>query len=690
MLLMLVSILVIAPMLAYMSTGLKVGKEVYEEKMYLFYAADSGIELGLWQIKYEKLNSFFDDYDPYAYFDHSSSYRWDYPLPKDVNGKDVIISVENVWIPQGYIDAPSPSEARGIIEGTGGEPAKLIIAGSIIEKFYQDSKHHIKYKININYNGEYPESLKVETIGIWLPVGFVYEGNCSLADDPDTEPYSAAEVDDYCGGKAVLWDFASSVLLEDFPGGTGYAMERSFTFQFGTENESLEAEGKNAEAALSWINTTGLEGSGIDYTWDGDVRVYRLTSTATDADTGKQTFIETYTTRIEPRKIGSGLSGDYCAVGGTLLEATGSGEYRDRLYMQSSTTITDDDIPANATVQAAYLYWSGWIDYHCKEKPQLGQWRWKDIPELRYPDNPTPESLTELVETAAKVNRVTLLFGSGSPVTITVTNTPPLSEWQVKENEDQTWSYSCFYDATDLVKQLVVDEELGPNGSGTYRVQHVPEDRPGYSGESPNYSFEFQDTTGDTGYPLGTPADELPSYWGEKRRPSGKWAYAGWSLIIIYASPETKGHQLYLYDDFAYAAENSNVDFDGDGDPGGTIGGFLAPQEIMSEDYAAHLTCFVGEGDEEYSGDYIKVNGTSLSNMQSPTHNVWNSKSPGLAESGVDIDTFTVAYPTIEPGYTSAQVDLPTQTDSWNLVYIILSFRSKVTTGGAISYLVKQ
>jgi len=43
----------------------------------------------------------------------------------------------------------------------------------------------------------------------------------------------------------------------------------------------------------------------------------------------------------------------------------------------------------------------------------------------------------------------------------------------------------------------------------------------------------------------------------------------------------------------------------------------------------------------------------------------------------------------IELGDTSAQVDLPTKTDSWNLVYIILSFRSETTTGGTITYLIR-
>ncbi len=55
--LILVGGLIIAPMLSYVGSGIKMGKEVYEERMELFYAADSGIEDGLWQIKYEQLTS---------------------------------------------------------------------------------------------------------------------------------------------------------------------------------------------------------------------------------------------------------------------------------------------------------------------------------------------------------------------------------------------------------------------------------------------------------------------------------------------------------------------------------------------------------------------------------------------------------------------------------------------------------
>jgi hypothetical protein len=142
---------------------------------------------------------------------------------------------------------------------------------------------------------------------------------------------------------------------------------------------------------------------------------------------------------------------------------------------------------------------------------------------------------------------------------------------------------------------------------------------------------------------------------------------------------------------------NCNVDFDGDGQAGGTISGFLVPDPIAGEVNAAQITCFVGEGDECFGDhppndiDCLILNGHKLSNSVSPQNNVWNSKSPDLVQDGIDIDTFNITWASdiLEADDSSAQVDLQTGTDSWNLVYIILSFRSSTVTGGTITYLLR-
>ena len=40
----------------------------------------------------------------------------------------------------------------------------------------------------------------------------------------------------------------------------------------------------------------------------------------------------------------------------------------------------------------------------------------------------------------------------------------------------------------------------------------------------------------------------------------------------------------------------------------------------------------------------------------------------------------------LSPGDVSAQVDMYTPQDVWNLVYIVLSFRSEVSQSGVMSY----
>jgi len=144
-------------------------------------------------------------------------------------------------------------------------------------------------------------------------------------------------------------------------------------------------------------------------------------------------------------------------------------------------------------------------------------------------------------------------------------------------------------------------------------------------------------------------------------------SYAGWSMIIIYSNPSEEVHQFFLYDHFLYATGGSSHTFD--------IAGFEAP-----EDAEAALTCFVGEGDEHYLYDYIAFNDNYLSGGVNPENNVWNGKSSGLGGEpidGVDIDTFDVSSPIINPGDTSAEIELTTDIDCWNLIYIILGFRSE-------------
>ena len=167
------------------------------------------------------------------------------------------------------------------------------------------------------------------------------------------------------------------------------------------------------------------------------------------------------------RELGSAIAGDYVAIGNSLMSLTliivhDPKEYRSRLLKQSSATIQSSNssgagyIPAGATMEGAYLYWSGCIDhyywYYKTTNPQ--GWNWSDD------DNNTTglvydaSNLTQMVEgwtdgsgKGAKVNTVSF---DGSNITT--------HQWQVwpKTNDSPAcWYYTCFYDATDIVKPLI-------------------------------------------------------------------------------------------------------------------------------------------------------------------------------------------------------------------------------------------
>ncbi|MDY6835324.1 MAG: DUF3344 domain-containing protein [Chloroflexota bacterium] len=218
---------------------------------------------------------------------------------------------------------------------------------------------------------------------------------------------------------------------------------------------------------------------------------------------------------------------------------------------------------------------------------------------------------------------VTFTFDDGTPEITNVT----ASRYIVADNVENpgSYSYSCFADVTELVS------DIGDGGDGDI------------------YTITLGGVDGLT---------------------NDSWSYAGWSLIIIYSSPSEKAHQLYLYDDFLYSGEYQEHML--------SIEGFQAPD---GEESTGRLTCFVGEGDERWTNDYIELNGVKLEDATNPRTNVWNGQSSGLGGGfidGVDIDTFNVSDQ-INPGDTSATMKLGTANDSWNLVYTILSFRSDVT-----------
>ena len=720
--------LMIPPLLAYMSTGLKTG-QVFERKTEELYAADAGVEDAICQIKYDHLITMFPAYHPYDY-----TISWRYDLSENVNDRVVNVTVQNVWIPKD-LTFPSKSNSERIIEGIPedppepAKPPKVIIVGSVPTA--------TTFQIKIVYYPEAGEELTIDRLGIWLPSGFHYDedGGCNLEDY-----YTHRQIVPHAGGEAVVWSLASYPFAgsdddEPFPGvnPAESPMASTVTFQFtGPSRRSPEA--------VSWIDTNlDLTQGGsprVSYTWDADTKVYHITSVAGDTD------IEAYVAKSEIRELGSGIAGDYRAIGNSLMidqYPDWGGPRRDTLLDESSATV--DDIPLDASVSQARLYWSAWLagadeqiffqdqcsDFSDWSNPgsdwgissrrfrghHLGSeahryltmkdslnlssapsgstkvkwtqsvYRWwaqesGDCLKFEFSNDggsswsglitafchhPTTSSFSYIIPDEYLTEDFKMRFyldgfgGSSEYVyidNIGITASLPIADTSVTfkvnnhqeevttyhasvlENKPDTFSYACYLDVTELVKE----HSTNYTGNGEYTVGDVDAD------------------TGD------------------------EWSYAGWSLIIIYTSAETKGHQLYLYDDFTYVDNDETLEF--------PISGFLVPDPVEGEENAATLTCFVGEGDDYYDWDYLKFNGTSLSDGRT-TSDVWNSWSRGMSEDGVDVDTFYVTWASdlLEPGDSSAQVDMPTRTDSWNLVYIILSFRSETATGGTVTYLIR-
>jgi hypothetical protein len=770
--------LIIAPLLSFAGTGAKTG-QVYETKTDELYAADAGIQNATWQIKYRHLKSTVPSYSTYDY-----NTVWNYNLSNPLNTEGVAITIQNIWVPVD-LAAPSESEARSIIEGN-----RLIVTGG--------SSGSSTYRIKVTYSPAAGENLQVDRIGVWLPGGFNYvDGSSNLEADPEADYYAEPVKTAHAGNAAWLWDF-DSVDFTSFPGvnPADQVWETDISFQY----TSAQADAK--PDAVAWIVTSGA--ADYPYSWDADIQVYKMTSTA------GSTTVESYISKAEVRQMQYAMAGDYYAAGNSLMIDTNGDRSRDYLLTSSNADVTETNIPEDAEIEAAYLYWSAW-----KSANSVAT-----ISPLNPDDCTDFDNWNETTTSSWSIdsNRFRGHNGAGCPESdkyVTLKNGLDLSSYTsalVKISWDQdesgtldandgldfafsadngmTWSdtipafrddfsgivtfrytipvqylsnqfrvrfylvgmdgsYQYVYvdnikisvmtaDSSIVFKidnQQVYLDSAGEPQAGTQALtasrNQILEN---YSGTSPHgFSYScYRDVTSLVRTFSDKSPDPAINYPGHARYTVGgvyadtndEWAYAGWSLILIYSSIDTQGHQLFLFDKFVYSNQDTSngmdVDYDGDGNPGGTITGFIVPQPVTGEVNAAKITCFVGEGDEWYSGDFLGFNapesyrsdpgtipdnyklwdGTTSSppgdaanqpNNASHPNNVWNGKSVGLSAAGVDVDTFYVTWASglLNPGDTSARIDPYTRIDVWNLVYMIVSFRSETVTKGALNYSIR-
>ncbi|MFC2001954.1 hypothetical protein ACFLUZ_05600 [Chloroflexota bacterium] len=743
--LLMIGSLTLPPMLSHIGTALKTG-QVYESDTDELYAADSGIEDAIWQIRYDRLEVLLSDpeYDSYDF-----GTAWTYILSEPINDLPVDITIQNVWIPKD-VTPLSPSEARDIIESN-----KLMVAGT--------APGGSTYQIKLSF---YPDAgeegdLMVESLGIWLPLGYTYVTDSSnLEDDQYADYYSVPTVEDYNGGQAVVWEY-ESVPFTSFPGVNieDVPMTTDITFGYTPSQPGV------SPVAIAWMVTSGV--SDVPISWDVDTRIYKITSIAGGTE------VEAYSAKCELRKMGAAIAGDYRAVGNSLMIDNPGYPYdiRDELLDESDAEVTD--ISSNAEVIAAYLYWSGWF---AEGTPQpvfedgcsdFGDWisgsAWSinsghfrshyssGAEDTRYLTMKNSLDLSSYASGTIEVSwdhweedslesgdalRFQFSDDGGDNWSDMITafsndigSTPEYFSYTVPDEYLTNDFKFRFYlqgfgddDEYCHVDNFAISEEIFTadesvifkiNDTQVYLdAQGDPQQgaQPLTAGSAQTFRNPWQSGYAGFSYACKRDVTKLVKAYsdlgsGENHTGNGEYtvgdvqadtghhlSYAGWSLIIVYSSPETAGHHLYLYDDFAFNPGNgTNLDFDDDSEPGGSIEGFFIPEppeDLEQYPNAAKLTVFVGEGDDWFSGDYLSFNDTNLSDGFS-TNNVWNGSSIGMSYDGVDIDTFYITWASglLEPDDTTAQLDLPSE-EAWNLVYIILSLRSETVTGSTTHYVI--
>lgn len=328
--------LIMVPLLTHLYTGVS-SDRIYRERMELNYAADAGVEDGIWKAENEQV-----PLDPY---DYVSVYS--YSLPEALNGKDVSVSIKQVWPLDGL---------ESDVNGTTPASPPLSITSGVIDQLGD-------FEIRLSYDTPEVELL-IDCVAVWLPPEFAYVNNSSSS-ITEENPIQT----DWNGGTVLTWDFGPPVNFDDLPqatsgeageGGMQPAIElpsvRVLSF-------SVTPEGELARGSYSWIRTTNADNY---LCWDTNFTLYEINATASDNATGRSMGAEGYTYVSEGFDTGwldlgeTLMTGDYRAVGNTMMQDLNLDRRRETVLDESSATI--NDIPGDANVVYGLLYWSGWKD----------------------------------------------------------------------------------------------------------------------------------------------------------------------------------------------------------------------------------------------------------------------------------------------------------------------------------------
>lgn len=424
-----VGAIIITPLLVFVITGQRAG-ETHERTTHRFYAADTGIQDGMWKVSSgDYPDEWKGTWDDAVY----GADPLEYTLPDQVNGCDVTVSLRPMWLLAGLEDP-----------GYGREPhGELVTVSNVV------GGGHMQVVIVSDSPGNY----KLERIGVWIPEGFTYTvGSSTLEKLPDGDPaHCDPTISEWRNGHTIIFDYSTAVDFVDFPGVTGNRMVLTFDY----------TPGSGMTTSWSWCRTNRHD---IYLSYSGDIKLYQIESTATDPETGLSTTV--IAGNMTNESVGTYLAyyGDYAVTGNAIMrDHDGDKYYRERLYDESPGEVSI--IPDSATVRRILLYWSGW-----KEMPE-DVWGGNTSTDVSTWSQEDQDALQALASNY-RVNQVSLRVEyDGDSYDL---GTIEASEWTVLPNgssgSPNGWSYGCNYDITDLVEAALPADFVG---NATYWVGHA-------------------------------------------------------------------------------------------------------------------------------------------------------------------------------------------------------------------------
>jgi hypothetical protein len=745
--LLLLGSLTITPVLSHIGTAVKTSR-VYEDKAGEFYAADAGVEDAIWQIKYDRLAVILDNpaYDVYDF-----DTVWTYDLDEPVNNLTANVSVQNVWIPKN-VEPLDPVVARDIIESN-----KLMVAGTAppSETYYQIKINFypaegeeealmvdslgIWLPYGFSYAGgcnlevdigtdNYTESVTDHAGGqavAWEfdpPVAFTCFPGVSTLEEPMTTDITFDFTANQTGTTPATISWMETSGVSDVP--LSWDIDtRVFKITSVAGDTEIEAYSSKCELRKMGAAIAG------DYRAVGN-------SLMTDDESPwhvRDNLLDESDAEVDDIPESADVVAAFLYWSGWIEEGA-----LGQIYSLNDFTTTDNWTPGNswhhesglfrgddANDVGRYLTMTNSLDL---SSYPLGHvvitWdQWEGPGNLNSDDKLQYEySANGGLDWSYPYTAFSNDIGD-TPVSYVTAPIPDEYlesgdfKFRFRLNDFNGGDQNCYIDNFAIGEvEYVADTDcvFKINSNQVYLdAQGDPKQgaQPLTAGNAQTFPNPWESGYAGFSYACNRDVTKLVKAYsdlgdGDNHTGNGEYAvgdvqaspdhhlsYAGWSLIVVYSSPETAGHQLYLYDDLAFNPGNgTNLDFDGDSEPGGTITNFVVPdppEDLEQYPNAAKLTVFVGEGDNWFAGDYLSFNETNLSDGFS-TNNVWNGKSVGMTD-GVDIDTFYITWASglLESGDTTAQLDLPSQ-EAWNLVYIILSLRSETVTGGTTHYMIRS